>query len=150
MIRSHDATEADLLIAPHCLQHIRRPIVVESLHESIGIAPNIAEMHKMNMFFQYANSFRDVHAHCRETTLTKGQPIIYTGYHGKSTLESIWACENSADPSDRRNRGIIGMKRQLDTGSLSNGNDAFDEIGKVVPESLFADVSSFSQWSIGQ
>src|SRR5258708_3852736 len=148
MIRSHYSAKANLLVATHRLQHIRRTIIVECLDEVGGRTPDIAEMHKVNMLFHCTNSCRDVYARGCETTLAEGQSIIRAGNQRQRPLECLDICEYSPNASDRRNRRIIGVERKFNARLFSNRHYTFDEVCEVVPELLFAHHACFGERSL--
>src|SRR5437763_13339264 len=49
VVGPHRSLKADLLIAAHGLQHVGLTVIVEGLHEALGCAPDIPEVHEMDL-----------------------------------------------------------------------------------------------------
>ena len=103
MIRSHGASEADFLVAPHGLQHICRPVIMERFHKVGCCSPNVTKMHEMDLLplTKETNGCRDVRTHSGNGSLTEGNAIPVTGNQFEPTMEGINAGEDSGNAPNR-------------------------------------------------
>src|SRR5439155_22448982 len=95
MIRSHGASEADFLVAPHGLQHICRPVIMERFYNAGCCSSNVTKMHEMDLLplTKETNGRRDVRSHSGNGSFTDGYAILISGNQFKLTHEGINSCE---------------------------------------------------------
>src|SRR6266702_8792797 len=136
MIGSHGSIKVDFLVAAHCLQHICWPVIVERFYKTFRCPPNITKMHEMNLLLpsKEANGLGDIRPHSGDGSLAEGNAIPFTRQQFKPTLEGINRGKESGDAANGRDGWIIWVECQLDSCLLSNRDNTFEEVRKIIPE----------------
>src|SRR5215468_3259708 len=88
---------------------------------------------------------RYILTHELEIRLAEGNSIYRTRYHVKHAAIIRCAGKNASDPTEWRERWIVGMQRHLHIRFLCNRNHSAQEIFEVAPNLPFAYLTPFGE-----